>query len=87
MLIKWEQHAYNIAYSAATGVSFDLYHDVCPVCNGTGLLPHPTAYMGVAPCYVCRHGLISKGTDIELKKQANFDRRESCNVGTKTLSA
>ena len=92
MLVSWEKHSYNIALSAAMGIPFDANNDVCPVCSGTGLLPNPTAYMSVAVCYVCRNGLVAKGSQPQLqpkqkKKKVHFDKRECCNVSTTTLSA
>ena len=89
MLLSWEKHTYNIAYSAATGTPFDQNHDVCSLCHGTGLLKHPTSYMGVAQCYMCRSGLVSKHVSpkVDKKKKVKLDRRECGNVGTAPVSA
>ena len=89
MLISWEKHTYNIAYSAAMGIPFDADFNVCSVCHGTGLLPHPTSYMNVAICYVCRNGLVPKQEQeqTQSKKKFTFDSREHCNVSAKTVSA
>lgn len=89
MLVSWEKHSYNIAVSAATGMSFDADNDICQVCNGTGLLPHPSSYMNVAVCYMCRSGLVPKGQQQQKKKRVHleFDPSECCNVSAKTVSA
>ena len=77
MLTPSERLFYTIAMKAATGESFDEHTDICPLCNGTGLLRHPTEYMGVAQCYMCSQGLVEKGKH---KIQPKFDRRECCNA-------
>jgi hypothetical protein len=49
-----EKYCYNVAYAAATGKPVkDTLQQVCFVCNGAGLLKHPDAPFGVAPCYMC----------------------------------
>lgn len=85
MLVKWEQYAYNIAYSAATGVPFNKDHEICPACNGTGLLPHPTSYMRVALCYLCHNGLVGKHDNVKVTKFKA--QKESCNVSSTSISA
>jgi hypothetical protein len=86
MLQSEEKYAYRIAMCAATDASFSPDQEICPLCKGCGLLPHPNAYMGIAPCYFCSaYGVIEK--DSIKKKAAKFDPRECCNANSKTLSA
>jgi hypothetical protein len=78
-----ELRSYHVAVCAANGTPYNEALEVCPVCKGCGLLPHPHAYMGVAHCYVCRNGLISR----KKKKQPAIDTREICNANPKAISA
>lgn len=59
MLFKQEKVAYSVANAASTPEPTqvieidDVKYKYCPICYGTGLLPHPVEYMHVAFCYVC----------------------------------
>lgn len=89
MLLLTEQRSYSIAYSAATGIPFDKEHVVCTVCKGCGLLPHPTSYLNVAPCYMCNgRGLVlTEAIEALERKTLKFNPKECCNASPKTLSA
>jgi hypothetical protein len=76
-----EDDSYHVAVCAANNTPFSKDLEVCSLCKGCGLLPHPTAYMGVAHCYMCHNGLR------KIKKQPQVDTREICNANAKTVSA
>ena len=85
MLIKQEKIAYSIAaHVAMDDVLFleldDTKYYICHVCQGAGLLAHPSEYMNVAFCYMCN------GTGLVVPKKAVQFEGCGC-ANTKTISA
>jgi hypothetical protein len=68
-LLPEERFCYNVANAAATGTTVLSGEIPCPVCQGCGLLKHPSAPMNVATCYWCNGRAIVNKNAVLIKKE------------------